>query len=259
MISPFYFIAIPSLLALTEYLWEKYYLKIQRSPKELSLNLMTFGLYFFWNAFLVWIFQVEFPAFIPKFFIDVQSYSLFTTDFGWLSWLLCFVAVDFFYYWQHRILHLNPFLFAEHAIHHTSKEFNFSTSLRVSWWMLLYMGLTHSPLILIGFNPLMVFTCMTVTWLYQHIIHFDRCKKLGPLETFLVTPTHHRVHHGYCKKYFHKNFGGVFIVWDRIFGTFAKEEEKPAYGMGMNVETLNPFWLQLVFPFKYIKKFALKD
>ncbi|AUX35390.1 MULTISPECIES: sterol desaturase family protein [Sorangium] len=147
------------------------------------------------------------------------------------SWLACFVAVDFCYYWAHRASHRVNFLWAAHAVHHQSEDYNLSVALRQSWVQRAFFWPFFWPLAFLGFPPAMVVTTYTLNILYQFWIHTQLVGRLGPLEWVLNTPSHHRVHHGVDPEYLDRNHGGVLIVWDRLFGTFRAEEAPPRYGV----------------------------
>ena len=159
-----------------------------------------------------------------------------------LTWVLLFFADDFSYYWFHRCSHESRFFWASHVVHHSSTHYNLSTALRQTW-----VPMTYLPFWLwmpaIGFPPWMVLLAQAWSLIYQFWIHTERIKKLPrPLEYVLNTPSHHRVHHGVNPAYLDRNYGGVLIVWDRLFGTFAAERADTVieYGLVHQIDTLNP-------------------
>jgi sterol desaturase/sphingolipid hydroxylase (fatty acid hydroxylase superfamily) len=159
---------------------------------------------------------------------------------SWWSWMLVFVLADFTYYWSHRADHRVRILWAAHINHHSSRHYNLSTALRQSWTGVGTMPL-GIPMVLIGFPPAMIFTVQALNLLYQFWIHTERIDKLWrPVEFVLNTPSHHRVHHGSNRPYLDRNFGGVFIVWDRLLGTFTPEGEQVVFGLTRNIDTYNP-------------------
>lgn len=159
-----------------------------------------------------------------------------------LAWCVCFVAVDFLYYWFHRISHGVNALWAAHVVHHQSEEFNLSVALRQSAFQPLFSSIFYLPLALIGFPPAMFLAISAFDTLYQFWIHTRTIQRLGPLELIFVTPSHHRVHHGSNPKYLDRNHGGTFIIWDRLFGSFQEEEEEPDYGVTRPLSSWNPIW-----------------
>ncbi|MBL9015436.1 MAG: sterol desaturase family protein [Myxococcales bacterium] len=158
---------------------------------------------------------------------------------GW-AWVLLLVLEDHSYYWFHRMHHEVRLLWACHVNHHSSRYYNLSTALRQAVLTPLTGPIFWAPLPLIGFPPWMVLTAQAWSLLYQFWLHTEAIDKLGPLEWVLNTPSHHRVHHGKNVPYLDKNHGGIFIIWDRLFGTFAPEREKVIYGLTTDIDTYNP-------------------
>jgi len=162
------------------------------------------------------------------------------------TWVATFVLYDFCYYWSHRMGHTLNVFWAGHAIHHQSEEYNLTTALRQtssSIWTWIF----SAPLLLLG-APLEVFlTCGALNLIYQFWVHTQHIDKLGWMESIMVTPSNHRVHHGQNEEYLDKNHGGVFILWDRLFGTFQPEldDVEIIYGSRLPVESFNPVWANL--------------
>ncbi|MBT31731.1 MAG: sterol desaturase [Thalassobius sp.] len=176
-----------------------------------------------------------------------------------LSFIILFIAVDFIYYWVHRWSHEVNFLWAGHVVHHQSEEYNLSVALRQSWFHKFFTFIFYLPLALFGFDTLSFVWANGLNLLYQFWIHTEVIKKLGPLEYILNTPSHHRVHHGRNPEYIDKNHGGVFIIWDRLFGTFEEEKEKPVYGITTPLTSWNPVWANVshwYFMYKESKLFS---
>jgi len=161
------------------------------------------------------------------------------------TWIACFLAVDFAYYWFHRLSHEVNFLWAAHVVHHQSEDFNLAVALRQSTLQPIFASVFYWPLALLGFPPLVFLACAAVNTLYQFWLHTQLIGRLGPLEAVLVTPSHHRVHHGRNPVYIDRNHGGTFIVWDRLFGTFEREGEKVVYGITTPLASWNPVWANL--------------
>lgn len=157
----------------------------------------------------------------------------------WL-WLLGFIVMDFAYYWFHRFSHEYNFLWAAHAVHHQSEYYNLSVALRQSWIQLIYSGIFYLPLALLGIPTAMFFTLSALNTLSQYWIHTQLIDRMGKLEWILNTPSHHRVHHGTDEAYVDKNYAGAFIIWDRMFGTFAQETTRPNFGVIKPLRTWNP-------------------
>jgi len=144
---------------------------------------------------------------------------------------------------MHRIDHYCRFFWAVHVTHHSSEEFNLTVGFRSSVFQPLYRFIYFIPLSLVGFDPLDVMFMYAATQIYGILIHTKTVGKLGFLELFLSTPSHHRVHHGSNTKYLDKNMGMIFIIWDRVFGTFEKEEEVVVFGLTENLKSYNPMTL----------------
>ena len=171
-----------------------------------------------------------------------ENFALFKIPVTWWSWLLLLFADDFSFYWHHRSSHQIRLLWAAHSNHHSSEHYNLSTALRQSWTEFIYKYIFWLWLPVVGFHPVMIFTMISISLIYQFFLHTQVVRKLGFLEWFMNTPSHHRVHHGVNIKYLDKNHAGIFIIWDRMFGTFEPEDEKepPVYGLTQNINTYNP-------------------
>ena len=159
---------------------------------------------------------------------------------GAWSWLVLLFAEDLCYYWFHRLHHEVRVLWAAHVNHHSSQYYNLSTALRQPLLTPFTGPMFWAPLALVGFPPAMILTAQAVSLLYQFWLHTEAVDRLGPLEWFMNTPSHHRVHHGKNVPYLDKNHAGIFIIWDRLFGTFAREDEKVVYGLTTDIQTFNP-------------------
>jgi sterol desaturase/sphingolipid hydroxylase (fatty acid hydroxylase superfamily) len=170
-------------------------------------------------------------------FYLVYSFRLFTPGNTALVWILAFFLCDFTYYWYHLASHKINWFWMSHSVHHSATKLNVSVSLRQSWTDFLsghFLFWLWLPFI--GFHPLMISTITTVGVLYQSWLHTELIGKLHQVFEFIFnTPSHHRVHHASDLKYLDKNNGGVLIIWDRLFGTFQGEEEKPTYGLTKNL------------------------
>ena len=156
------------------------------------------------------------------------------------AWALLFFLDDFAYYWFHRISHEVRVFWASHVVHHSSQYFNLSTALRQTWTPMTYFPF-WMPIALLGYPPWMILTMQAVSLTYQFWIHTERIDKLPRwFELVFNTPSHHRVHHGSNDIYLDRNYAGVLIVWDRMFGTFQGEEEPVKYGLTTNIRTFSP-------------------
>ncbi|MGX9671677.1 sterol desaturase family protein [Mycobacterium sp. HM-7] len=158
-----------------------------------------------------------------------------------LTWIALFVADDFAYYWYHRTHHTIRVFWASHVVHHSSEHYNLSTALRQTWTPFTALPF-WLPLAFLGFSPWMILLQQSVSLLYQFFIHTERVGKMWrPIEFVLNTPSHHRVHHGSNDQYLDTNYGGILIIWDRLFGSFRPEGERVVYGLTKNIKTFNPF------------------
>ncbi len=175
-----------------------------------------------------------------------REHRLFDLSMGSVTpWIACLLMYDLMYYWAHRASHEINIMWGSHIPHHQSEEYNLSVALRQGVFQGCFFWLFYLPLALIGFPPVMFITMASVDTLYQFWIHTRTVGKLGPLEWFMNTPSHHRVHHAKNPKYIDKNHGGVLIVWDRLFGTFKEEEEEPVYGTATPLRSWNPVWANI--------------
>jgi sterol desaturase/sphingolipid hydroxylase (fatty acid hydroxylase superfamily) len=162
----------------------------------------------------------------------------------WYTWVIAILGVDFLYYCYHRGAHRIRLMWATHQAHHSSQYFNFATALRQKWnnsgEILMWI-----PLPLLGIPPWMVFCSFSVNLIYQFWVHTEQIGRMwAPFEFVFNTPSHHRVHHGMDAEYLDKNYGGIFIVWDRLLGTFRQETFRPHYGLTKQVDTFNVWKLQ---------------
>ncbi len=158
---------------------------------------------------------------------------------GAVAWAMALGGWDFAYYWHHRAEHRSRILWACHVNHHSSRYCNLSTALRQPWTP--FAGLVlYPPLALVGVTPWMIMVSGGLNLIYQYWIHTEVVGRMpGWFEAVFNTPSHHRVHHGANPAYIDKNYGGVLIVWDRLFGTFEPERERAAYGLTKNIATYN--------------------
>lgn len=170
----------------------------------------------------------------------VGRWALFDIEPSWSSWLVLLVLGDLAYYWFHRLSHDVRFLWAAHVNHHSSEHYNLSTALRQSWTTPFTLMLFYWPLALLGFPPAMIIAGIAINTLYQFWIHTELIDRVGRAEAVLNTASHHRVHHGTNVQYLDRNHGGIFIVWDKLFGTFTPEAEPVRYGLTRNIHTFNP-------------------
>lgn len=183
--------------------------------------------------------MVAIKAGVFALFLALYEWTPLRLGHGPLAWVLLFFADDFAYYWFHRAHHECRLLWASHVVHHSSQRYNLSTALRQTWTPVTGV-MFWAPLPLLGFHPAMVLTMQSLNLLYQFWIHTESIGRMGALEKVLNTPSHHRAHHGANEQYLDRNYGGILIIWDRLFGTFVPETERPVYGLTTNIQTYNP-------------------
>ncbi len=168
--------------------------------------------------------------------------KLFSPSSLWV-WVFAFFLYDFCYYWMHRLHHEVKVLWATHVVHHHGEEFNLSTALRQTSTGFLWKWIFYLPIFIVGIPPEVFVTVAGVNLVYQFWVHTEHIPKLGWYEYVFVSPSNHRIHHAQNKHYVDANYGGVFIIWDRIFGTYKEEREelKPIYGTAKPLRSWNPF------------------
>jgi len=164
-----------------------------------------------------------------------------------IVWAFAFVFYDFCYYWFHRISHERQIFWASHVAHHQSEDYNLSTALRQTGTGAFVSWVFYIPVFLLGVPSYVFVSVASINLIYQFWVHSEHIPKLGWYEKFFVTPSNHRVHHAQNDSYIDKNYGGVFIIWDRMFGTFKDEDdnEAPIYGIRSTLDTFNPIWANL--------------
>ena len=219
--------------------------KKQRSYKEASANIIigiTNGLLnmtFYGLIFVITLWFAEQVAFND---IPVNLWT----------WVMAIIAADFSYYWMHRIEHKVRFFWTIHSVHHSSTEFDLTTGLRLAWLEGLIEWIFFVPMILVGFDMVQAIASILIVVAYQAWIHTEHIGKLGYLDHVLNTPSVHRVHHGSNPHYIDKNFGGILMIWDKLFGSYQTEQEIVIYGLTKNIGTTNPItinfyeWISLI-------------
>ena len=187
------------------------------------------------------ILKIGFSGYI---YYQIETYfALWRMDSSlWITWIFAFIAYDFFYYWFHRISHERQIFWASHVAHHQSEEYNLSTALRQTGTGFFISWIFYIPLFLIGVPSYVMVSVASINLIYQFWVHSRHIPKLGWYELFFVTPSNHRVHHAQNDIYIDKNYGGVFIVWDRLFSTFQEEQENEecVYGIRGAIKTFDP-------------------
>ena len=211
---------------------------------SLSAGIMstTFGYFTKFLSLLVWSY-----VFANFALVDMQLSWFDLTAKGLALWILAALAWDLCYYWQHRCYHEYSVLWASHAVHHQSEDYNLSTALRQSSTSFLFSWIFYVPLFVIGFPLEVLLTVGAINLIYQFWVHTQVVRHMGVLDGILVTPSNHRVHHAQNTRYIDKNYGGMLILWDRIFGTFEPErdDDPVVFGVRKPLQNWNPFWANL--------------
>jgi sterol desaturase/sphingolipid hydroxylase (fatty acid hydroxylase superfamily) len=226
------------LLIVAEMIWARRNAPHKYEPKD-TLNSLLFG---FGSSIAGLLFGGIAAA------IALRGYEMrpFTLPWAWWVWPLCFVLDDFAYYVFHRAAHRVRWFWASHVNHHSSQHYNLSTALRQSWTGFFSINfIFRLPLVFLGFHPMMILFCGAVNLIYQFWIHTEVIGRMPRwFEYVMNTPSHHRVHHGINPRYLDRNYAGVFIVWDRMFGTFTPEldEEPVRYGIIKQLGNFNLLW-----------------
>lgn len=197
---------------------------------ERLLDVITVGLFYYYFDYLY------------------THFAFFHWKPGIISWIALFLATDFVWYWYHRKAHEVNIMWAVHVVHHQSDDFNYTVSARITVFQAVVRCLFWSVLPLAGFSASMITTLLLVHGLYPFFIHTQTIGRLGILEYFLVTPSHHRVHHSSNPEYLDKNYGDVLIIWDKLFGTFKKETVQPIFGLTKPLNSYSFLWQHFHFP-----------
>ncbi|MEN9520371.1 MAG: hypothetical protein RLZZ381_2959 [Cyanobacteriota bacterium] len=189
-------------------------------------------------------------------FFSQFSLSKIPTN-GW-TLILAVMIADFIYYWEHRTEHRIRFFWAYHNVHHSSTDYNLTVASRLSWVETCFLWIFYIPMALLGFDPLLILIAVQIDAAYQTWIHTQKIGCLGILEKIINTPALHRVHHASNQNYIDKNFGGILMIWDRLFGTYQAEEKAPVYGLTKNIRTNNPILINTL-EYQRIAKYISKS
>ncbi len=202
----------------------------------------TFGYFTRFTQVMIWGFVLKNLSIIQ---MDLAWFD--TSPRGLALWAVALIGWDFCYYWAHRCGHEVSILWAAHAVHHQSEDYNLSTALRQTSTGFLFNWIFYLPLFLIGFPIEVLATVNALDLIYQFWVHTQHIGKLGWLDRIVVTPSNHRVHHAQNHRYIDRNYGGVFIVWDRIFGSFQEEldSDPVVFGVRKPLASWNPFWANI--------------
>jgi sterol desaturase/sphingolipid hydroxylase (fatty acid hydroxylase superfamily) len=227
--TPIYAVVIGAEIVFS-HIYNKNYYSLKGTLSNVYLTILNFSLD---------IIVLGICLFVLNFFYQFKFVEIHTP---FLYWTILLISQDFMFYWLHRVDHYCRMFWAVHVTHHSSEEFNLTVGFRSSVFQPLYRFIYYIPLALLGFKGVDIMFMYAATQIYGILIHTKTVKKLGVLEYFLSTPSHHRVHHASNVKYLDKNMGMVFIIWDRLFGTFAAEDEneKVVFGLTENIKTYHP-------------------
>lgn len=224
----------------------KPYLRLNDSVNDLSLGILSqlFGI--FTKLILAGLYYLAYEYARVQ-LLGVPAWPTSIAESGLvpvaLTWTVAFLLVDMAYYWFHRLSHEVNLLWGMHVVHHQSEEYNLTVALRQSGFGGLLNWIFYVPLAFMGIPLWVMLTCYGINLIYQFWIHTRLIKKLpAPIEWLFNTPSHHRVHHGRNPKYIDKNYAGVLMIWDRLFGSFRAEEEEPVYGITTPLASWNPLW-----------------
>lgn len=235
------FLMIVVVLVLAEWLWRT---RVADKGYDAGAAAASFGVAF--GQALLKPITGAITAFV---FVSIEQVALWRLPMDhWVTWAIGFIAVEFVYYWFHRWSHTVRWLWASHAVHHSAAEFTLPAAIRLGWTGILSGGwLLFAPLVFLGLPALVVAILLAANLAYQFFLHTEAVGRLGPLELVLNTPAHHRVHHASNPEYIDKNFGGVVIVFDRLFGTFACAQDGAhlRYGLVHELKSRNPIVIAL--------------
>jgi alkylglycerol monooxygenase len=227
---PIFFILIGIEIVIERFTHRKLY-RLPDAIANLSCGITSQLSGLFLRIFAIGIYQILF-----------EHFAFFTLERTWLYWLALFLLVDLAYYWAHRMSHEINLFWGGHVVHHQSEEYNLSVALRQSSFQVVWTFAFSLPIAFLGFNTVDFVLISALNTLYQFWIHTETINKMGWFEYVFNTPSHHRVHHGRDPKYIDKNHAGTLIIWDKLFGTFQQEEERPTYGITKPINSWNAVW-----------------
>lgn len=242
---PIYFILIGVEL-LVQYFQKDNHYRLNDAVTNISCGITDQVAHVFMKIFTIVIYQLVY-----------EHLSVFQIPSTWFTLIILFIASDFCYYWAHRKSHEINLFWIGHVVHHQSEEYNLSVALRQGALQVVFTFFFYLPLAFLGFDTLSFVLINGLVTVYQFWIHTESIGKMGWFEKIFNTPSHHRVHHGRDPKYIDKNHAGVFIIWDKMFGTFQVEEEHPTYGITTPVNTWNPLMAHIT-PIKSLFKYVMK-
>lgn len=235
--SKLFFLGIVLLCVVMELIWSIRKKKQVYKGKEVLANIGIMVVNQFLKPLrLAWLYLV---------FSFIEPFAFFELPNHWPISILAIILVDFIYYWHHRLSHEIKLLWSLHNVHHSSPWMNFTTAFRINWLNFIFSPLLFLPVLLLGFSVTQVGLFFILNLFYQFFLHTEAVGKLPIVEGWLNTPSAHRVHHGSNPIYIDKNYGGVLMIWDRLFGTYQAETEKVVYGVTTGFNGHNPAKLVL--------------
>lgn len=227
-----------------DFLFQKKYYRLNDSLADLGCGIVEQITHIFTRVFILYNYHAVYE------YLAVTSIEV-----NWLSWIVLFFAVDFCYYLFHRTAHRVNIVWATHIVHHSSEEYNLAVALRQGAFSNIFSTFFYVPLAICGFDPLQFVTCHSINLIYQFFIHTRNVDKFPAwIEAVMNTPSHHRVHHGRNPEYIDKNYAGVFIIWDRLLGTFEKERASVLYGVTTPIRSFDPVWANFHYPLELIQR-----
>lgn len=238
-------LALLTLLELLISLSNKEGARLKDMLANICLGLLVLVTGFFMKAFALVVYSI------------IYSVAFIKPENSLLLWAIAFFLCDFVLYIYHFLSHKTRLLWAAHVAHHSSLHYNISIGFRINFIHLFYRFLFWAPLCFLGITPEMILFIESLTAIWNFLIHTEKIKKLGLLDLIFNTPSNHRVHHASNPEYIDKNLGGILIIYDRLFGTYAKESTPPVYGITHNIHTHNP-WKVLLHEYKKVFNEASK-
>ncbi len=210
-----------------------------RSYKDTAANIAIAFVYTFTSTAAIYFVALAGLNFFSQFSLGQIQTNIW-------SLILAIAIADFIYYWEHRAEHRIRFFWVYHSVHHSSTDYNYTVASRLSWVETFVLWIFYIPMTLLGFNPMLILIAVQISAAYQTWIHTQKIGSLGILAKIVNTPALHRVHHASNPSYIDKNFGGILMIWDRLFGTYRSETEQPKYGLTENIKTNNPIKINAI-------------
>lgn len=208
----------------------------QQSAANYAINVLQGLIYYLPIAFIS-----------DRILFFIYNFSFIKLEVNWKTTIAAILVADFIYYWLHRLEHRSKIFWGSHAVHHSSTDFDLTVTFRLGWIEIIFLyNLYFIPMVLMGFHPTQTLFASGFVLTYQLWVHTQKIGKLGMLDRILNTPANHRVHHGSNPQYIDKNYGGILIIWDRLFGTYEPETEKVIYGVTENINTCNPIAINFI-------------